>query len=565
MLCNVAALPPPPRRKFEIKFALRRIGILAGFAVCILTFAAPDAQAQNSCEAGEKLVTNSNGSGCFPNAAADIYDDCIAAGWSANFGFLILGELGCDIPSRLHEDDGDRSSNEACNIHGAEGIFPSCTLLYGDPPQFLKKADFPDLGMHDYFVANCSRGGTISGAIPPGINMNGETECTCDGNSGYAGDWPNCVKCSDNHTVFGGTCIPSESEGGVGTLSDAVLCKAFGGRVLQQSLPQEAQNLINAINTVGGSAAEQAIYRAMVSAIQAKFRGDTDAVNTFLSRYDTGGTHYNANVYRGIITFANAYYGQNTFNSQLAQILARVPVKGPDKCIGANNSDTLCILDDEADSAGVLPCQEQFPPLWACHNAGWSFSVNNGGSCGVLLTLASQTTLTLALSDQCYLSGSASPQCADVFASTVHYFPSPTLAADGATLRFVYNCDPDGESGLIPATANTIAATECGCESGASVFGDVCIPDDGDFGLSDELLCGAFGGTVQMATGGDAVCSRMDSNDTFCIIDSADAFPCRGLFKHLRSCNVQFNRKALNPFFCGENCGVQKAVGSECR
>ena len=720
--------------------------------------------------------------------------------------------------------------------------------------------------MHDYFVANCSRGGTISGAIPPGINMNGETECTCDGNSGYAGDWPNCVKCSDNHTVFGGTCIPSESEGGVGTLSDAVLCKAFGGRVLQQSLPQEAQNLINAINTVGGSAAEQAIYRAMVSAIQAKFRGDTDAVNTFLSRYDTGGTHYNANVYRGIITFANAYYGQNTFNSQLAQILARVPVKGPDKCIGANNSDTLCILDDEADSAGVLPCQEQFPRLWACHNAGWSVSVNNGGSCGILLTLASQTTLTLALSDQCYLSGSASPQCDDVFgadvdfpaptlstdgatlrfvyncdpngnkklipattnaiaatectcpageavqngvcaacpsgqipkngvcaaacptgqgiladgscgrcdahhgvqhgfcvrcspgqgtlpngtcgscgvagyalrngvcitcpegqgikgisprcvscdagqvvrnnrcvscdagkvvqdgacvscpsgsvidngacvactggqvvvnnacacpagatlsggvctcpdeqgllangscgtcppgrevvdnvcsappalinlcegagwdfsasesscgilltlaggaasdkcylsgstspqcaavfASTVHYFPSPTLAADGATLRFVYNCDPDGESGLIPATANTIAATECGCESGASVFNDVCISDDGDLGLSDELLCGAFGGTVRTATGvggSGEVCSGMDANDTFCIMDSAAGFPCRGLFKHLRSCNLQFNRKALNPFFCGEKCGGKKAVGAECR
>ena len=194
-----------------------------------------------------------------------------------------------------------------------------------------------------------------------------------------------------------------------------------------------------------------------------------------------------------------------------------------------------------------------------CVTVGWSFSADAGGSCGVLLTLAGG-----AAPDRCYVSGAAKPQCEEVFGSTVNYFPAPTVAADGTTLRFVYNCDPDGENGLIPATANTIAATECGCGSGASLFNDACIREEGDLGLADEVLCGVFGGTVQTATGGD-VCSGMDANDTFCIMDSAVGFPCRGLFKHLRSCNVQFNRKALNPFFCGENCGAQKAVGSECR
>ena len=107
----------------------------------------------------------------------------------------------------------------------------------------------------------------------------------------------------------------------------------------------------------------------------------------------------------------------------------------------------------------------------------------------------------------------------------------------------------------------------CARASGSVVHGGACIPEEGDFGeaLSDELLCGAFGGTVRTATGGREVCSGMDANDTFCIMDSAVGFPCRGLFKHLRSCNVEFNRKALNPFFCGAKCGVQKAVGSECR
>ena len=534
------------------------------------------------------------GKGCFPNEAAEIHDDCIAKGWTTyETGFPFLGELTCDIPSTFKTGrrlSGDAHSFNGCFIHPDERR-PSCVKMYGDPPQFLKKADFLTLTKSDFFIANCSLDGTIPGAIPPGINMNGETECTCDSASGYAGNWPDCLKCSDNHILFGGVCLPDSGDD-FGELSDAVLCGAFGGEVLQQSLPQEAQNLLNALNTFGGSstAAENAKYLAMRGAIQAKWRGDIGAVNTFLSRYDTGGADYIQDVYRSVVFVANTNYGAGTFdtnaNNQLAAILARVPVRGPDKCIGANNSDALCVLDDEADSAGVLPCQGQFQRLWTCRNTGWSFSVNNGGSCGVLLTLAGGTT-----SDQCHLSGSASPLCDDVFGADVD-FPAPTLSTDGATLRFVYNCDPDGSKGLIPATTNAIAATECAtcpggrvavngecvcptgaiviqgvctCPDGQEFLGNVCIPESGDFGLSDELLCGAFGGTVQTATGGREVCSGMDANDTFCIMDSAVGFPCRGLFKHLRSCNVQFNRKALNPFFCGENCGAQKAVGSECR
>ena len=115
------------------------------------------------------------------------------------------------------------------------------------------------------------------------------------------------------------------------------------------------------------------------------------------------------------------------------------------------------------------------------------------------------------------------------------------------------------------ATLNA-GANRCDCPAGSVRRVGLCTPESDDFGeLSDELLCGAFGGTVRTATGGREVCSGMDANDTFCIMDSAVGFPCRGLFKHLRSCNVKFNRKALNPFFCGEKCGVQKAVGSECR
>ena len=61
------------------------------------------------------------------------------------------------------------------------------------------------------------------------------------------------------------------------------------------------------------------------------------------------------------------------------------------------------------------------------------------------------------------------------------------------------------------------------------------------------------------------ICAGMDKNGTFCMLNSADAFPCRGLFKHVRSCNLEFNRPALNPFFCGRRCpGENQALGSGC-
>ena len=214
-----------------------------------------------------------------------------------------------------------------------------------------------------------------------------------------------------------------------------------------------------------------------------------------------------------------------------------------------------------------------------CEGTGWALSAAEG-SCGILVTLSGG-----AAWDKCYFSGESTPQsppqCADVFGGTVNYFPSPTLAADGATtLRFIYDCDPNGErGGMIPAAANTIMATECGCDSGTLRPG-ACIPAESDSpnfdGIAEKFLCGAFGGTVQIATGegesgvGGRVCSGMDDNDTFCILDAEEAdgvraFPCRGLFKHLRSCNLEFNRPALNPFFCGERCpGENQALGSGC-
>ena len=84
--------------------------------------------------------------------------------------------------------------------------------------------------------------------------------------------------------------------------------------------------------------------------------------------------------------------------------------------------------------------------------------------------------------------------------------------------------------------------------------------------MSDTAAeCRMLGGEVQIHSAtGIRVCSGIDANDTFCLVDSGDAYPCRGLFRHVRTCNDDYNRRALNPFFCGAQCGEQAAKGDEC-
>ena len=87
-------------------------------------------------------------------------------------------------------------------------------------------------------------------------------------------------------------------------------------------------------------------------------------------------------------------------------------------------------------------------------------------------------------------------------------------------------------------------------------------PDDPRFDGGE--LCGELGGTLQ-ESGQEEVCGGIDRNDTFCIAGAAEAFPCRGLYKHVIACNAGYNRPALNPFFCGAKCASgQQARGANC-
>ena len=82
----------------------------------------------------------------------------------------------------------------------------------------------------------------------------------------------------------------------------------------------------------------------------------------------------------------------------------------------------------------------------------------------------------------------------------------------------------------------------------------------------DHQTCDKFGGDTEPAAGfpGRHICSNIDINDTFCIVGSKDALPCKGLYDHVLRCN-HYNRAALDPFHCAQNCGGKFACGNRCR
>ena len=131
--------------------------------------------------------------------------------------------------------------------------------------------------------------------------------------------------------------------------------------------------------------------------------------------------------------------------------------------------------------AGVLPTARK------CENAGWAVSADQGGTCGTPVTLFGGES-----SQRCHLSGTVEPQCSDVFgASAPTTFPTVMVTtALGATLHFVYDCDPRSESRLIPANANTVGATECACPGDGEILIDgvcQCPAGEGYQGYHDRI------------------------------------------------------------------------------
>ena len=112
---------------------------------------------------------------------------------------------------------------------------------------------------------------------------------------------------------------------------------------------------------------------------------------------------------------------------------------------------------------------------------------------------------------------------------------------------------------VMPALAATLLLA-------AAALVDAQVPPPNAAVEYDAQLCRDLGGDLETSGGGAEVCSNLDANDTFCIIGEQQALPCRGLFKHVITCNAAYNRPALNPFFCGARCGGETplARGNAC-
>ena len=163
------------------------------------------------------------------------------------------------------------------------------------------------------------------------------------------------------------------------------------------------------------------------------------------------------------------------------------------------------------------------------------------------------------------------PSCADLAGDPETPGGEPSLPTD-----FKTGTDPIS-FGDCPEGKELQSGADCACadggefEQGSHCFkpsGEVT-PENADKDDLRELCENAFRGKVEEAGNGQLVCSQVDANDTFCILGSSDAFPCEGLFRHVRDCNfagrpVRNGRRALNPFWCGKYCDLGYAAGDEC-
>ena len=134
---------------------------------------------------------------------------------------------------------------------------------------------------------------------------------------------------------------------------------------------------------------------------------------------------------------------------------------------------------------------------------------------------------------------------------------APSAAAcGGLTPAKFYSAEKSACVPYAPCVGGTLnpETNACECPDRLAALGDgVC--------EYKAATCEMLGGVVE----DERVCSGIDINDTFCIVDSDSAFPCLGLFYHVWLCNDRFNRPALDPWHCGKICSEGlRARGAKC-
>ena len=170
------------------------------------------------------------------------------------------------------------------------------------------------------------------------------------------------------------------------------------------------------------------------------------------------------------------------------------------------------------------------------------------------LPVAAQDVIT-----QAGITRNTHPQCGDMITPMQNAVRAWALSDSNYHTHLTEHFSNDGFVNCLGASANslgTAALQLCGCV---------------DFPVCDVIRTGRdrfdclMAHVPQIEWTSPEWCSGLDLSGTVCLLDSRDFFPCRGLLKHLRTCNLKYNRPALNPFICGASCSQdERAYGAIC-
>ena len=384
-----------------------------------------------ACPAGEELVEGI----CVPHAVADVADDCAAHGWDVSVD-PADNTLLCAPFFRLYNDAAgapdDEDYEDGCAIE-ASAATPSCAEVFGDPPQFPTAAGADD---RTYFVANCSRGGSIPGAIPASVNTVAAAACSCNSGDGYVGNWPACACPAEQGTLADGNCGACPDGQGILPDKSCGLCPAERGILANAACGScSAGEKIRADGTCGACPTGQ-----------------------------TGASDF----YCGVCTG-----GQEVINGACACPAGESPVDFTD-------GETLCYPQAVADAADKCRQSGHIPSyglpsevsLHACAVSTRNADSQDGDKAACLL------------SDD----AADSPRCSEVFGADLVF---PQRPAVSTTLAYVYNCDPNGATGMIPATVNTIGAVQCVCPAEQGLVDGSCRACPSEQGILANGSCGA--------------------------------------------------------------------------
>ena len=379
---------------------------------------------------------------------------------------LAVGAQKCLDAGRTFSEEDGGTCGVAITLSGGT-VYGKCHLSGPDSPQcadvFGADLKFPPASINGPFIYNCDLAGNAE-LFPATVNTIGATKCSCP--SGKILEGGVCAACPVGQGVLDdGTCGACPAgrilEGGVCVSAKASdRCTAANWR-LQPTVKTCILNFYEGTRANSGNVDCRTPETPVGFVTHLPFCADVFGPNfDFPTKPTTGDTSpyypYNCDPdgTRGLIPAKANTIGATECVCADAD---EVRIGGREADVGRDGTAVTAIIGGNCIPAAIGVGAQK------CLDAGRDFFEEDGGTCGVAITRFGGTFY-----DKCHLSGPDAPQCADVFGADLNF---PTVSIGGP---FVYDCDLDGNAGLIPATMNTIGATECACPVGQELSGGIC-------------------------------------------------------------------------------------------